>query len=500
MEPSQRSGSFSSISRRRSRVDSRPTYFKVTSKDLGFVDQVSEEYEFYTYPKKASEVESVTETFQSNRSSLVPTYPVDENANKLPPKVSIAFILINSLMSDMSLAVALPTSASYTQSLGGTNAFSGLVIGIPTLISLIFLYPMLCFANPKSANGYTLYFRPMVVSSFAHIFGHLLYCMAYRANWIYLILIGRMLNGIGFTTFLYHKKYTTDKLLVGQNRRTFLATMNILAQTLGFMAGPFLGGILAKATIHSKNAVWNQYTVASWVMLFMWFFYMLTIIFFFKEVTADKSEKVSQQKENDDEDRPKLSWKHKFLLFFLAEVAFIAYFTVNGYQASISIYTGKLYNYDAFQSGNFIALSALIVAPFILASSFLSRWLEDRHIMLGGLFLGILAVAIHLVLDAVHKLPMQVYFFLYSLMIYGYSIGSAPLISLSSKQLHPRHHNTASIVVQVGVSLSNTFGSICGGAIYNITTVGFISLCLGLAAVVYMQLIFMWGSLKCKTH
>ncbi|EPX72681.1 membrane transporter [Schizosaccharomyces octosporus yFS286] len=423
----------------------------------------------------------------------------EEDQDMLPPKRSIAFILINNMMCEMSATTALPISAAYTQYLGGTDAFSGLVIGIPTLVSLAFMYPMLLFANPKSAHGYTLYFRPLFTSCFAHIIGHLLYSLAYRAHWIYLILIGRMFNGIGFTMFLYHKKYLADKYFVGRNRSTFLSTLNILAQTLGFMSGAFLGGVLAKASQNSRNSYWNEYTAGSWFMLIAWGVYMIFLKVLFKEVLPDDNRDVSHRAEASQAQSIRLSFLQKCFIIFLFLAAFTCYFSIMGYQTSIPIYASRAYNYNPFQTGNFLALSSLVITPFILFSTLLSKWLEDRQIMLLGVLLGALALVIHLILDAVHKLPVQPYFVLYSLMTFGYGVGAAPFMSLSSKQLHPKFQILVSIVVQVGVSLADTVGAITGGAIYNITTVGFIAMNLGLAVLVLIVLLCLWNSIKEKT-
>ncbi|WBW74539.1 transmembrane transporter [Schizosaccharomyces osmophilus] len=485
------------LSHRRHMVGSMPTRRASAFSRIENVEPVAENIELQTLPnkqkQKQTQVEEVSTTTEAGM------YYFEEDPNMLPPKRSIAFILINNLMCEMTATTALPISAAYTQYLGGTDAFSGLVIGIPTLVSLAFMYPMLLFANPKSAHGYTLYFRPLLISCFSQIIGHMLYSLAYRAHWVYLILIGRMFNGIGFTMFLYHKKYLADKEFVGRNRSTFLSTLNILAQTLGFMSGAFIGGVLAKASRNSKNLYWNEYTAGSWFMLIAWAVYMVFLKLFFKEVLPVNNRDLTQRAEANQGRGIRLSFVQKCFVVFLFLAAFSCYFTVMGYQTSIPIYASRAYDYNPFQTGNFLALSSLVVAPFILFSTLLSRWLEDRQIMLLGVLLGTIALVVHLILDAVHKLPVQPYFVIYSLMTFGFGVGAAPFMSLSSKQLHPKFQILVSIVVQVGISLADTVGAITGGAIYNITTVGFIAMNLGLAVLVLIALLCLWNSIKEKT-
>ncbi|CAA21239.2 transmembrane transporter [Schizosaccharomyces pombe] len=459
----------------------------------GFSKTAFGNIELEEIPDKQGNITRATSNLESN------SYPKALDPDACPPKRSIALVLLNNLMSEMSLTIALPISAAYTEILGGTDAFSGLVIGIPTMISLVCLYPMLRFANPKSANGYTLYFRPLIVSCISQIIGHLLYSLAYRAQWLYLILIGRMCSGVGFTMFLYHKTYLTDKNFVGQNRSTFLATLNILAQILGSMAGAFLGGILAKASMHLTDPIWNQYTAGSWFMLFIWIVYSIFLSIFFKEVRVGNTATNVRKPESFTGKTAPLSFKQKFMLCFLSMAAFISIFNVAGYQTSVPIYAKALYHYNPFQSGNFLSLSSLVIAPFVFFSTFLSKWLEDRQIMLYGFMMGIVALIVHLVLDAVHKIPVQPYFVLYSIMQFGFSVGSAPLVSLATKQLHPKYHMITGVVVQVGISIGETVGSICGGAIFDITTVGFIAMNLGIALLVFIQLLYLWTFIKTKT-
>ncbi|EEB09610.1 membrane transporter [Schizosaccharomyces japonicus yFS275] len=426
------------------------------------------------------------------------TVDPSEYEDVLPPKRSIALMFFNSFLSDVSFTIVIPVSAEYTRELGGSNSFSGLVVGIPTLISLIMLYPMLVFANPKFTNGYTLYKRPMICSCITNLIGHVCYALAYQANFLYLILIGRMFNGIAFTMFLYHKKYATDKLLVGYKRRTFLSGFNILAQTLGMMIGPSLGGFLAKHAQNSKSRIWSQYTAGTWVMFCIWCLYSLCLCTLFKEVTSSNATIPPSIVSEDSSQTNPLTVKQKILLAYMWYSAFISYFIISSYQASIPIYTEKFFNYSAFQSGNFLALSALIIAPFIFLGSVLSRWIEDRQIMLLGFVLGFAALLVDLILEAGKHNPVQTYFIMYTIAFYGFSLGSAPLISLLSKELQPKYHVTASIVVQVGVSLANTVGSIMGGSLWSITPVGLEAMDLGMTVVALIILAFVWKYIKQK--
>ena len=89
-----------------------------------------------------------------------------------------------------------------------------------------------------------VYARPLHFTCGTMILGNVLYGLAYRANWLYLILIGRIVTEFGFTFSMYNKRYCSDSRIVGIRRRTTLAGWLVLGQGLGFSLGPFAGGLL----------------------------------------------------------------------------------------------------------------------------------------------------------------------------------------------------------------------------------------------------------------
>lgn len=103
--------------------------------------------------------------------------------------------------------------------------------------------------------------------------------MAYRAHFLYLILVGRIVSGFGFSGFMYAKRYCSgngyslatvctvlnrraDPRIIGIRRRTTLASWLVLGQGFGFSVGPFVGGLLYK--VGFSNQVFNGYTRYAW--------------------------------------------------------------------------------------------------------------------------------------------------------------------------------------------------------------------------------------------
>lgn len=108
----------------------------------------------------------------------------------------------------------MSSTNEYAKHLGGTSTFSGLVIGIPPAVAVFLLLPMMRFDQSESLpesdtrrlTHTALYKRPLHIMCASQVAGNVIYALAYKANWLYLILIGRLVSGAGFTFFMYVKR------------------------------------------------------------------------------------------------------------------------------------------------------------------------------------------------------------------------------------------------------------------------------------------------------
>ncbi|EPX73850.1 membrane transporter [Schizosaccharomyces octosporus yFS286] len=426
-----------------------------------------------------------------------------DSTDRKPPAISAALMLMNNLVLSISFSIVIPTSDTYVKVLGGSEVLSGLIIGLPMITALVTLYPMLLLSNPKSANGFTFYKRPYLCSCVTAILGHILYSLAFKAKSIALILVSRIILGIACVMYLYHKKFMSDRILVGPKYRTFMSTLNIIMQTAGIAIGPFLGGLMAKASSHSHNAIWNQYTSGNWLLSFFWAALLILSSIFYYDADCDippvppRTDAPHTNSETQTAHRrPNLASTIKIVVS--GYIAFSCFFTMEAYQASIPIYTNYLYGYSPFQSGNFLALACLIDIPFLLLFSFLSRWIEDRKITLIGIIITVVSVAVHLIVNKIHKEYLQLYFTLFTLVFFGTSIAFSPLVSLLTKQLHPDHHLLASVVIQISIAAADTVGPVFGGAIRVITSQGFLATLLALNTLTTIFMLSIWKTAKVK--
>ncbi|EPY51502.1 major facilitator superfamily transporter [Schizosaccharomyces cryophilus OY26] len=450
-------------------------------------------------PDKSAKYQ-VHESIQEKDDTLDDTDSIDRK----PPFMSAALILLNNLVLSISFSIVIPTSNSYVKVLGGSEVLSGLIIGLPMITALFSLYPMLLVSNPKSANGFTFYKRPYVCSCVTALVGHILYSLAFKAKSIALILVSRIILGVACVMYLYHKKFMSDRILVGAKYRTFMSTLNTIMLTAGIAIGPFLGGLMAKTSSNSHNAVWNQYTSGNWLLAIFWFVLFVISSLFYNDVDSTIPP-IPARNQNDDSNsearttHPRPDFISLLRIFVAGYIAFSCFFTMEAYQASIPIYTAYLYKYSPFQSGNFLALACLIDIPFLLLFSFLSRWIEDRTITLIGILISVMTVAVHLIVNRLQKEYLQLYFTLFCFVFFGTSIAFSPLVSLLTKQLHPAHHLLASVVIQISIAIADTTGPVFGGAIRTVTSLGFLITLLALHVLATIFMLCIWKTAKVKT-
>ncbi|XP_024545314.1 uncharacterized MFS-type transporter C330.07c [Selaginella moellendorffii] len=189
--------------------------------------------------------------------------------------MSLCIILSANFLFNLSFFIIVPTATSYTKHLGGESLFSGLTVGVVTLVSFILVIPL--SKLPKFKRKYS---PTLDLSSACLILGHII---ADRTGVLYLVLLGRMINGIGLTGCFFLKRYCTDPCIVGVRRRTTCTSLLILAQPLGMVPGPIVGGFLAR--IPMKTALFNKNTLPGWFMAVVWSIYWLLTKVLFKDVT-----------------------------------------------------------------------------------------------------------------------------------------------------------------------------------------------------------------------
>ncbi|EIW87147.1 MFS general substrate transporter [Coniophora puteana RWD-64-598 SS2] len=452
----------------------------------------------------------------------------DDPEFKLPKTGSLATMIIMNLLLQVSFFIIVPSSSQYAEYLGGSASFSGIVIGIPTLFSAITLIPLSKIDKGK-------YKIPLHIGCGAMVIGHLLYALAYRAKYLYLILIGRMVMGIGFTNWMYIKRYCTDSRVVGIRQRTTLASAQVIGQGVGMSAGPFFGGLLFK--LGFENSVFNGYSSIGWIMaaIFIAFWVFAAVAF---EDVPDKEDSIELQpiqaapedstvihadgKSDTGEistvtvppsplpaqtEEPLASQLRNITLAQWGVIACMCWFAMSNFfnlgawEANLPIMGAQDpdLHWSPYAAGNFIALGGITTFPFLLLNMIYARRLQDRKLLAVGAGLGMAGLLVFLSLVRSDTINYGSLFACWWAVALGFNLATTVTLSLLSKQLPNEWNSRTSIAIQCSNYTGRLTGAIWGGSGTRLGLMNYVGLeiaMVGIGAVLFTSL---WRDLKAKT-
>ncbi|KZT21475.1 membrane transporter [Neolentinus lepideus HHB14362 ss-1] len=440
-------------------------------------------------------------------SSLAGNEPVDDPEFKLPKLRSLAIIILTNVLLQVSFFIIVSSSSEYAASLGGTATFAGLVIGIPTVFSGLTLLPLM-----KLDQG--VYSRPLHLACAASVLGNMLYGLAYRARFLYLILVSRIVLGVSFAFWMYCKRYCSDPRIVGVRRRTSLAGWLVVGQGSGFSIGPFLGGLLYR--IGFKNKVFNGYTSPGWLMSVAWLAFWVVVALLFEDVKATPPPPLSTDVELTDmtdttttppppSSRAPTRNEHRMTLqrwgvvVCMCWYAMTCFFILGAWEANIPIYTGAKFHYSPFAAGNLIALGGITTFPFLFANLFLARRVQDRHTLAIGSAVGLAGLLIMIALLQTDAMRFGTLYFCWFLVALGFNLASTVTLSLLSKQLPGEWNSRISLAIQYSNYTGRVTGAVWGGAGVRVGMRNYVGLqiaIIGIGGVMFMTL---WRDMKAKT-
>ncbi|KAI0035269.1 major facilitator superfamily domain-containing protein [Vararia minispora EC-137] len=452
---------------------------------------------------------------------------VDDPDYKLPKLRYLIILNLQTVMSEVTFYIIISSGNQYSESLGGTNTFSGLVIGIPTVFSGLALAPMVRYDGGA-------YKWPLLFSACASVLGNVLYGLAYKAQFLYLILISRIVLGVSFLSYLYVKRYCSDSRIVGARRRTTLASWLVVMQSLGFAVGPFVGGLLYK--IGLRNEVFNGYTSPGWVMAALWVVFGTAIALFFDDVPrttrpADvesippKPTSVMPTKEQITEihrvfeeksgqpdsvtptasspslssDDRGLTWRQWVVVGTMCWFAIVCFFILGAWEANIPIYTLQTFGSSPFAAGNLIALGGICTLPFMLANVRLVRRVQDRWILVVGSLLGLVGLLLAVGLLATGKMTYWTLFACWLFIALGFNLASTVTVSLISKQVPYRWNVRTALFIQYSNYIGRVAGAVWGGAGVGMGMLNNIGLEIALLGIGLVMCVAFWKQMKAKT-
>ena len=281
------------------------------------------------------------------------------------------------------------------------------IIGVPVVfsgIALIFttrydggdhlpFFYLPLSSQPSPFTG--RYKGPLYMSYASMVLGNVLYALAYRANFLYLILIGRTVTGFGLISFMYAKRYCSDPRIVGIRRRTTLASWLASGQGFGACSGPFIGGLLYK--VGFANRVFNGMSSPGWILSVIWILFGILSSQIFKDVPIQprgESGDLYELSQTNREKESQLSTVEKRnvtppsqqwgVIICMCYYSMTCYFMLGSWEANIPIFTAQVLNYSPYQVGNFLALGGIAAFPFLMLNVRYARHIEDRFILAVG--------------------------------------------------------------------------------------------------------------------
>ncbi|KAE9410625.1 MFS general substrate transporter [Gymnopus androsaceus JB14] len=470
---------------------------------------------------------------------------------KLPKQSSLVIMLLANALLQVSFFIIVSSSNEYALHLGGTSTFSGVVIGIPTVFSGLTLIPLMKYDK----GGYSL---ALNVSCAASICGLVLYGCAYKANWLYLILLGRITSGIGFAQWMYCKRFCSDPRIVGIRRRTTLASWLIVGNGVGMGLGPLFGGIFYKYVGFGKGAgdLWNGFTSPAWILAGVWAAYWVAVRIWFEDVvdtppsagshpeSIELEEKTPVQlMETSNSDNAvasgtsfpimpprslspphelpndKLGYSQWASVICICYFAALSFFVLGAWEANIPVFgaANPSLNFSPFSAGNFLAIGALGCFPFFILNLFLARRVQDRYTLMFGSGLGGSALIVFLILVSLDKtasggstdwISNQIgvgsapaFFICWFAVALGFNVASTVTFSLLSKQLPPtpRWNGISSVFVQYSNFLGRVTGAVWGGAGVSVGMSRYAGLEVGITLGGMAFATCVWKHLKAKT-
>jgi len=285
--------------------------------------------------------------------------------------------------------IVIPTVVSYSEKLGADPALSSAIVGM-TPFATIFSTILYSWWTSYS------YRVPLLVATLLNLVGNIVYAMGYPCNSMTMVLIGRLLSGMGSCRPI-NRRYIADAYSTAE--RTAASAHFVAVGCFGMSLGPFLGSVLHYFARHSTSPYWQVENAPGWFMAVVWFVYGIFHVVFFidppREDDAAPPATTTTKSSNEGESKPLLSksiqaeeqeerripiWKNAPVMvnFF---IYFIEKLLMECVSSSTSILTFYYFDWPGSWAGYWLAFLCILVLPVNLLVGYLSRIYEDREMM-----------------------------------------------------------------------------------------------------------------------
>ncbi|WOK98177.1 SPX domain-containing membrane protein [Canna indica] len=369
-----------------------------------------------------------------------PTSEEDQVADEKYHFMSLLLNLASTYLYMVNTYIIVPTADDYSMSLGAAATVCGVVIGSMAIAQVFSSVYFSAWSNRS-------YFRPLVFSSTMLVLGNILYALAYNLDSLTILLIGRLLCGMGSARAV-NRRYISD--CVPLKIRMQASAGFVSASALGMACGPALAGLL-QTNFKVYGLTINQDTLPGWVMAIAWLAYLIWLWISFKEPVIEHlspdsdaaglvdnetsegglvqplligSEQI--QNKNGDEEcndsdeasedarKPATSVASAYrLLTPSIKVQLLIYFMLK-YAMEIllsesSVITSYYFGWSTSSVAIFLAILGLTVLPVnAIVGTYISNMFEDRQILLGSEILVLAGILLSFKFTSSYTVPQYV--------------------------------------------------------------------------------------------
>ncbi|KDO26892.1 hypothetical protein SPRG_07606 [Saprolegnia parasitica CBS 223.65] len=200
-----------------------------------------------------------------------------------PSEISRWLNMMSTFLYMTNYYIVAPTAGDYAELLGGSAALSGIVVGMTPVASMVSAVVYSWWAN-KSFKS------PLLFSTGCLIVGNLLYALALTYNSFTMVLLGRVLNGLGGARSI-NRRYIADNY--SREERTIGSALFVTYSALGMSAGPATAAALDYLPdMKIFGALVTIVTSPGWLMCAVWTIYFFGVLFFFVEPDRSARDKL----------------------------------------------------------------------------------------------------------------------------------------------------------------------------------------------------------------
>lgn len=369
---------------------------------------------------------------------------VEEHVDNRYHFMSLLLNLANTFLYMVNTYIIVPTADDYSLSLGAAATLCGVIIGSMAVAQVFSSVYFSAWSNKS-------YFRPLVFSSIVLLMGNILYAMAYDLESLTVLIIGRLLCGLGSARAV-NRRYISD--CVPQKIRMQASAGFVSASALGMACGPALAGLL-QTNFKIYAITINQDTLPGWAMALAWFLYLIWLWISFKEPVRDtdeiqipeetgaghiNSEQLegglvqplllnSEEKNNEDGDEEEYddseepsedsrvpansiasayrlltpSVKVQLLIYFMLK------FAMEILLSESSVITTYYFNWTTSSVAIFLAILGLTVLPVnAVVGTYISNLFEDRQILLASEIMVLVGIIFSFHITSSYTVPQYV--------------------------------------------------------------------------------------------